>query len=119
VYAHLDVNKMTQVLTNLVSNAIKFTPDGKRVAVKVEKWPGCFRVHVIDEGVGIPESLQPYLFERFTKARRPGLRGEHTTGLGLALCKTIVEWHKGSIKVNSAEGQGCTITVEIPQADPS
>ena len=117
LYALLDVNKFTQVITNLVSNAIKFTPDEKQVAVQVEPGPGCVCIRVMDEGIGIPEALQPHLFEAFTKARRPGLRGEPTTGLGLALCKTIVEWHRGTISVTSTEGQGTTFTVEIPQAE--
>jgi two-component system sensor histidine kinase VicK len=117
VYAQLDVNKFTQVLTNLVSNALKFTPDGGQVHVEVEPGPGCVRLHVQDSGVGIPAAVLPRLFERFTPARRPGLRGEPTTGLGLVLCKTIVEWHHGTISVASAEGQGTAFTVEIPQAD--
>lgn len=117
VYALLDVNKFAQVLTNLVSNALKFTPDGGQVSVHITPAPGCVRVEVRDTGVGIPAALQPHLFEAFTKARRPGLRGEPTTGLGLALCKTIVEWHHGTISVTSIEGAGTTVTVEIPQAD--
>ena len=72
---------------------------------------------MVDDGIGIPLAMQPYLFERFTKARRPGLRGEVTTGLGLVLCKTIVEWHHGHIFVESQEGQGSTFTVEIPRAE--
>ncbi|MGI4738571.1 MAG: PAS domain-containing sensor histidine kinase [Janthinobacterium lividum] len=117
VYANVDVNKFAQVLNNLVSNAFKFTPDGGQVTVLVESCPGCVRFHVSDQGIGIPIELQPYLFERFTKARRPGLRGESTTGLGLALCKTIVEWHQGTIAVVSTEGSGSTFTVEIPAAE--
>jgi len=117
VYAALDVNKMTQVLTNLISNAIKFTPDGGQVTVAVEPCPNGIRVQVRDTGIGIPAHLQPHLFERFTPARRPGLRGEQTTGLGLMLCKTIVEWHQGTISVASTEGQGSTFTVEIPHAE--
>jgi two-component system sensor histidine kinase VicK len=117
VYAHLDVNKFAQVLNNLVSNALKFTPDGGQVHVAVEPRPGCVRLHVQDSGIGIPAEVLPRLFERFTPARRPGLRGERTTGLGLVLCKTIVEWHKGTISVVSSEGQGTAFTVEIPQAD--
>jgi two-component system sensor histidine kinase VicK len=58
----------------------------------------------------------PRLFERFTPARRPGLRGEPTTGLGLMLCKTIVAWQQGTIAVATSEGYGTTFTVEIPQA---
>ena len=115
VYAHLDVNKFTQVLSNLVGNALKFTPDGGQVHVAVEPGPGCVRLHVQDSGVGISAEALPRLFERFTPARRPGLRGEQTTGL--VLCKTIVEWHQGTISVASQEGQGTAFTVEIPQAE--
>jgi two-component system sensor histidine kinase VicK len=90
------------------------------------------RFLVRDTGIGIPAALQPVLFERFTPARRPGLRGEPTNGLGLLLCKTIgeptnglglllcktiVEWHQGTITVASTEGIGTTFTVEIPQAE--
>ena len=116
VYVNLDVNKFTQVVNNLVSNAFKFTPDGGHVAVEVVPREGHVRVHVRDTGIGIPQKLHPVLFERFTQARRPGLRGEPTTGLGLVLCKTITEWHEGTISFVSAEGEGTTFTVEIPQA---
>ena len=117
LYASLDVNKFTQVVLNLVSNALKFTPDAGHVSVAVEPGPGSVRIYVRDNGVGIPLALQPLLFEPFTKARRPGLRGEPTTGLGLVLCKTIVEWHHGTLEVVSTEGEGTTFTVEIPQSD--
>lgn len=117
IYAHIDVNKFTQVLINLVSNAFKFTPDAGLVTVRIEPGPGVVRIQVVDDGIGIPLALQPYLFERFTKARRPGLRGEATTGLGLALCKTIVEWHHGHISVASQPDQGSTFTIEIPRAE--
>lgn len=115
VYAALDVNKFTQVVNNLVSNAIKFTPDGGHITVRVEPCPGCVRIHIVDDGIGIPAALQPLLFERFTKARRRGLRGEETTGLGLMLCKTIVEWHQGTLTISSTEGQGSTFTIELPR----
>ena len=117
VYANIDVNKFTQVLINLVANALKFTPITGHVAVHIKSGPGVVRIDVVDDGIGIPLAMQPYLFERFTKARRPGLQGEATTGLGLALCKTIVEWHHGHIFVESQEGQGSTFTVEIPRAE--
>lgn len=117
LYVYLDTNKFTQVITNLVSNALKFTPAGKQVVVHVAAGPGTARVHVQDEGIGIPANLLPYVFERFTPARRPGLRGEPSTGLGLALCKTIVEWHQGTLAVASTEGQGSTFTVELPLAE--
>jgi len=116
VYANLDINKFVQVLLNLVSNAIKFTPDGGRVAVRIEAEAGQVVLHVSDDGIGIPQAMAPFLFERFTKARRPGLRGEETTGLGLALCKVIVELHEGQITVVSEEGRGSTFTIRIPQS---
>ncbi|WP_426062282.1 ATP-binding protein [Hymenobacter sp. B1770] len=64
--------------------------------------------------IGIPLDMLPHVFDRFTRARREGLRGEHTTGLGLAICKTVVEWHHGTLTVESAEGQGSAFTVELP-----
>ena len=117
LYANLDVNKFTQVLLNLVSNALKFTPDAGHVSVAVEPGPGSVRIHVRDDGVGIPLALQPLLFEPFTKARRAGLRGEPSTGLGLTLCKTIVEWHRGTLEVVSVVGEGTAFTIEIPQSE--
>lgn len=114
VYVNLDVNKFAQVLINLVNNAIKFTPDAGTITVRVAPGPDNVRVQVQDTGVGIPRAMQPYVFDRFTRARREGLRGEHTTGLGLAICKTVVEWHHGTLTVESTEGQGSTFTVELP-----
>jgi two-component system sensor histidine kinase VicK len=114
IYADVDITKLIQVVTNLVGNALKFTPDNGRIVVSVTPGSDCVRITVTDEGIGIPEELQPILFERFTPARRRGLRGEPTTGLGLSLCKTIVEMHQGTLTVTSAEGKGSTFTVEIP-----
>jgi two-component system sensor histidine kinase VicK len=69
---------------------------------------------VADTGIGIPAELQPIIFEKFTKARRPGLRGERTTGLGMSVIKTIVGLHKGHIRLESAEGKGTTFYIELP-----
>ena len=117
VYVNMDVSKFTQVIINLVSNAMKFTHDEGHVTVTVTGLPGRARVEVADDGVGIPAALLPHVFERFTRARRLGLRGEETIGLGLSLCKTIVEWHDGTLSVVSTEGQGTVFTVEIPLAE--
>ena len=114
VYIELDNNKFMQVINNLISNAIKFTPDGGRIEVAVAEEPGRVVVTVADDGIGIPETMQPVLFERFTPARRPGLRGEKTTGLGMSIIKTIVELHEGRISCQSAEDQGTTFTIELP-----
>ena len=117
LYANLDVSKFTQVLLNLVSNALKFTPDAGHVSVVIEPGPGWVRLRVRDDGVGIPPNLQPVLFKPFAKARWPSLRGEPSTGLGLVLGKTIMEWHCGTLEGISIEGQGTTFTVEIPHSD--
>lgn len=114
LYALFDVNKLQQVVNNLISNAIKFTPDGGHITVRLERRDDHARLSVADTGIGIPADLQPALFERFTKARRPGLRGEQTTGLGMSVMRTIVGLHEGSIWLESAEGQGTTVYVEVP-----
>jgi two-component system sensor histidine kinase VicK len=114
VYAEVDANKLSQVISNLVSNALKFTPEEGHIVVSLTPCSDCVRIEVTDEGIGIPEALQPKLFQRFTPAGRPGLRGEFSTGLGLSLCKFIVERHQGTISVASTEGKGSTFTIEIP-----
>jgi two-component system sensor histidine kinase VicK len=114
VYAEVDIDKYLQVMGNLMLNAYKFTPDGGHITIRLEALPNTVRLTVADDGIGIPAELQPRLFERFTPARRKGLRGEPTTGLGLLLCKTIVELHGGTLSMESAEGEGSTFTVEIP-----
>lgn len=115
VYAEVDPIKLLQVVSNLVANAFKFTPDEKSIVVRVEARPQSVRILVTDEGIGIPAALQTRLFERFTPARRPGLRGEPTTGLGLSLCRTIVQLHHGTLTVASQEGKGATFIIELPQ----
>ncbi|TGE29878.1 sensor histidine kinase [Hymenobacter metallicola] len=115
VYAKIDVNKFLQILTNLLSNALKFTPDGGELLIQLmvvgSQW---VQVTVSDNGIGIPENLLPRVFERFTPARRPGLRGETTLGVGLSLCKMLAELHGGSISVRSREGNGTTCLVMLP-----
>jgi two-component system sensor histidine kinase VicK len=113
-YVDFDINKLQQVLNNLVSNAIKFTPDGGHIGVHLARHGAYARFTVADTGVGIPAALQPLLFDKFTKARRPGLRGEKTTGLGMSVIKTIVDLHHGRIWVESTEEAGTTIHVEVP-----
>ncbi|MDU0370727.1 PAS domain-containing sensor histidine kinase [Hymenobacter endophyticus] len=114
VYVNMDINKFQQVVNNLVSNAIKFTPDGGHIALSLEQHKNRAVVRVVDNGVGIPASVQPVLFDKFTPARRPGLRGEKTTGLGMSIIQTIVELHHGRITFESTEGQGSTFIVELP-----
>lgn len=114
VMVALDVNKFLQVVTNLLSNFLKFTPDGGHLVIRLTATQGVAHLSFADNGIGIPEALLPRLFERFTPARRLGLRGEPTLGVGLAMCKLIVELHQGTIDVRSREGEGTTFIITLP-----
>lgn len=114
IYAEVDENKFLQVVNNLLGNAMKFTPDGGTVAVRVSQHPAHVLVTVSDTGIGIPTALQPHLFERFTPARRPGLRGEKTNGLGMSIIKTIVELHRGKVGFESTENRGSSFYIQLP-----
>ncbi|TVT43742.1 PAS domain S-box protein [Hymenobacter setariae] len=114
IYVSFDINKLQQVVNNLISNAIKFTPDGGQIAVSLERRGDQALLLVADNGIGIPADLQGVLFDKFTKARRPGLRGERSTGLGMSVIKTIVNLHQGRIWFESTEGQGTTFYLELP-----
>jgi two-component system sensor histidine kinase VicK len=119
IYADIDENKFLQVINNLLGNALKFTPDGGLLSVAVSQHPSHVLVTVADNGIGIPAALQAGLFERFTPARRPGLRGEKSTGLGMSIIKTIVELHHGHIWFESEEGCGTTFYIQLPLAKGS
>lgn len=116
VYVEVDEVLFTQVFNNLISNAIKFTRDGGTISVTVEESRERVMVCVKDDGVGIPRELQPALFDRFTKARRPGIKGEQSTGLGMSIVKQIIELHGGKVWVESEENEGSSIFFEIPKA---
>jgi two-component system sensor histidine kinase VicK len=119
LYVEIDHNKFLQVVNNLMSNAIKFTREGGRIAVALEQRPDHVLVTVADNGIGIPARLHPVLFDRFTKARRPGLRGEKSTGLGMHLIQTLVHLHGGTIWFESAENEGSTFHIRLPNAAPA
>ncbi|WP_210490737.1 PAS domain-containing sensor histidine kinase [Rufibacter aurantiacus] len=116
IYAQVDDNKFMQAINNLISNALKFTPDGGRITVGLEEKESQVLITVADTGVGIPEQYHATLFEEFTKARRPGLKGEPSVGLGMSIIKTIVEWHHGHIMFESEEGEGTTFYITLPKA---
>ncbi|MBX0292616.1 PAS domain-containing sensor histidine kinase [Hymenobacter sp. HSC-4F20] len=118
-YLYLDENKFMQVVNNLVSNSIKFTPDGGHIHVSVQDSGEQVLVAVADNGIGISKKYENTLFERFTPARRPGLRGEKSTGLGMSIIKVIVELHQGTISYESEEGQGTTFYIRLPRLQPA
>lgn len=115
IFLYADDMKFMQVINNLISNAIKFTRDGGVIKTHIEDQGEAVLITVQDNGVGIPEHLQQGLFEKFTKARRPGLKGEKSTGLGMSIIRTIVEWHGGKIWFKSQEGQGTTFFIQLPK----
>ncbi|WP_255478816.1 PAS domain-containing sensor histidine kinase [Rufibacter sp. XAAS-G3-1] len=115
VYLEVDDTKLMQVVNNLLSNALKFTPDGGQITVSLEEREDSVLVTVADTGVGIPEKYHHTLFDKFTRARRPGIKGEPSVGLGMSIIRTIVEWHGGSIRFESEENKGTTFFIELPK----
>jgi signal transduction histidine kinase len=108
-----DERKVKQVLLNLLSNALKFTPEGGRVDVRVEARDGMVEISVTDTGVGIAAEDQAAVFEEFRQVGASAKRVEGT-GLGLALSRKFVELHRGRIWVTSQLGRGSTFTFTIP-----
>jgi len=115
IYIHIDSLKLMQVVNNLISNAIKFTHDGGVITINVQDSDNHVLLSIADNGIGIPKAVQPYLFEKFTKARRRGLNGEDTVGLGMSIIETIVNLHQGNIKFESEEGVGTTFYIQLPK----
>jgi two-component system sensor histidine kinase VicK len=114
VFANIDSMKFLQVINNLVSNAIKFTGDGGDIRVHLEKLDTTFLVTVTDNGIGIPKSLQPSLFKKYTKAGREGIEGEKSIGLGMWIVKKLTDEHDGKVWFTSEVKKGSTFYVELP-----
>src|SRR5215208_4433921 len=112
-----DLDKVRQVLVNLVENAIKYSPDGGRVEVGAETHDQAIRFHVRDEGLGIDPEEQDRIFEKFYRADPQMLRGVGGTGLGLYICKELVSRMGGRIWVESNEEKGSVFVFELPTAD--
>lgn len=110
----IDEDRIEQVLTNLIDNAIRHTPHGGHVKVLVDQQVNFARIRVQDDGAGIPKEDLPYVFERFYKADKARTRGKAGTGLGLAIARNIVEAHKGRILVESTVDVGTTFMFYLP-----
>jgi PAS domain S-box-containing protein len=106
--------RLAQVLDNLVSNAVKFTPPGGAVTVTTRALPGEVEILVADTGMGIPAAELPNLFRRFYRTERATATAIPGTGLGLAIAKAIVTGHGGRIRVESADGDGTTFRLILP-----
>lgn len=112
--AYLDMEKFDKVLYNLLSNAMKFTPAGKSITVRLKELNGIARLQVQDEGIGIREDQIPHLFERFRQADGSANRHYEGTGLGLSLVQELSELHGGKVSVQSQYGEGTTFTIDLP-----
>jgi len=111
--AKFDRAKINQVLTNLVSNAVKFTPENGRVSINVQRQNEELVIRISDTGIGIPKEALPKIFECFYRVEQRGKKIQGT-GLGLAIVHKIVMMHNGRIEVASELGQGTTFTVFLP-----
>ena len=113
IYIMIDETKFMQAINNLISNSIKFTPDGGTIAVRLSVEENKLRIEVADTGIGIPEKFHEKLFDKFNLAGRTGLKGENSVGLGMSIIKTIVEWHEGKIWFKSKENEGTSFFIEL------
>jgi PAS domain S-box-containing protein len=109
-----DALRLKQALSNLISNAIKYTPDGGDITVRVQRVKQRILIEVQDTGYGIPAAAQAKLFQRFYRAKAPGTENITGTGLGLSLAKAVIDQHGGQITVESETGQGSTFQVWLP-----
>lgn len=113
--ADIDETKMTQVINNLIGNAIKFTKEGGLIKVALSRpREGALSIRVSDNGLGIDREFQSRIFDAYVTGQSGGTRGEKGHGLGLAICKNLVELHGGNISVQSESGAGTTFFIELP-----
>jgi signal transduction histidine kinase len=115
VFEFVDAIKMTMVVENLISNAIKYTPDGGKISVGIDKTTDGTQITVQDSGIGIDPKDQQTLFSKFGRIQTDFTAKVQGTGLGLYLAKQFVELHGGSIDVQSAPGKGTSFIVKLPQ----
>lgn len=114
IWVEIDTDKMTQVLDNILNNAIKYSPDGGKITFSMKTTDSQLIVSVSDEGLGIPKADLPRIFDRFYRVDKARSRAQGGTGLGLAIAKEIVKQHKGFIWAKSEYGHGSTFTIVLP-----
>ncbi len=114
LWVELDQDKMTQVFDNIINNAIKYSPDGGRIIVRLMETHTDIIVSVTDEGLGISRKDIPHLFDRFYRVDKARSRAMGGSGLGLAIAQEVVQLHGGKIWVNSIENKGSTFFVSLP-----
>ncbi|WP_049531712.1 cell wall metabolism sensor histidine kinase VicK [Streptococcus pseudopneumoniae] len=114
VWIEIDTDKMTQVIDNIINNAIKYSPDGGKITVTMKTTDDQMILSISDQGLGIPKQDLPRIFDRFYRVDRARSRAQGGTGLGLAIAKEIIKQHKGFIWAKSEYGKGSTFTIVLP-----
>ena len=114
VWIEIDTDKITQVIDNILNNAIKYSPDGGKITVTMKTTDDQMILSISDQGLGIPKQDLPRIFDRFYRVDRARSRAQGGTGLGLAIAKEIIKQHKGFIWAKSEYGKGSTFTIVLP-----
>ena len=114
VWIEIDTDKMTQVIDNILNNAIKYSPDGGKITVTMKTTDDQMILSISDQGLGIPKQDLPRIFDRFYRVDRARSRSQGGTGLGLSIAKEIIKQHKGFIWAKSEYGKGSTFTIVLP-----
>lgn len=114
VWIEIDTDKMTQVIDNILNNAIKYSPDGGKIKVTMKTTDDQMILSISDQGLGIPKQDLPRIFDRFYRVDRARSRAQGGTGLGLSIAKEIIKQHNGFIWAKSEYGKGSTFTIVLP-----
>ena len=114
IWVEIDTDKMTQVIDNIINNAIKYSPDGGKITVSVKTTDTQMILSISDEGLGIPKKDLPKIFDRFYRVDKARSRAQGGSGLGLAIAKEIIKQHHGFIWAKSEYGKGSTFTIVLP-----
>ena len=114
VWIEIDTDKMTQVIDNILNNAIKYSPDGGKITVTMKTTDDQMILSISDQGLGIPKQDLPRIFDRFYRVDRARSRAQGGTGLGLSIAKEIIKQHKGFIWAKSIYGKGSIFTIVLP-----
>ena len=114
IWVEIDTDKLTQVIDNIMNNAIKYSPDGGTITVSIKTTDEQLILSIADEGLGIPKQDLPKIFDRFYRVDKARSRAQGGTGLGLAIAKEIIKQHQGFIWAKSEYGKGSTFTIVLP-----
>jgi PAS domain S-box-containing protein len=115
-FVHADADRMMQVLANLISNAVKYSPKGGSIEAQVSRTQGCIRVSIVDQGEGIPEEFRAHIFEKFAQANWTATNPKGGSGLGLSISRAIIEHHGGVLSFRTELGVGSTFYFDLPVA---